>query len=210
MAGLGLIRKMNLMPLLDQIKTALSEALAEKGAVCMAVSGGSSPVALYQALSQVELDWASVTITLIDDRRVPSDHPDSNQRLIEETLLQHKAAAAHFVPLEAWPEQSIPDIAILGMGGDGHFASLFPAMMESGEGFDPKAEPAILTTEPQGNPSHPRITMSLSMILAIPFRVLMVIGDEKKDVLAAAQSGQDLPITRLLAYDGTTIVTERI
>ena len=209
---------MNLMPLLDRITMALSEVLAAKGKASLALSGGSSPVALYQSLSRVDLDWASVTVTLIDDRLVPSDHPDSNHRLIKETLLQDKAAAATFIPLDDWSADNIPDIAVLGMGTDGHFASLFPAMLARGEGFDPDAAPAILTTEPLGNPEHPRITMSLSMILAIPDRVLMVIGNEKQAVLAAAQSGQDLPITRLLAHDGrtnhktgsTAIVTERI
>ena len=61
-----------------------------------------------------------------------------------------------------------------------------------------------------GNPSHARITMNLSMILAIPNRVLMVVGDEKKAILSAALNGTDLPITRLLSHDGTQISHERI
>ncbi len=60
-----------------------------------------------------------------------------------------------------------------------------------------------MTTPPMGNPLHPRVTMNLAMILAIPDRVLMVIGDEKKTVLQQAKNSQDLPITRLLAHQGT-------
>ena len=117
---------------------------------------------------------------------------------------------AQFIRLQDWQEDHFPDIAILGMGTDGHFASLFPAMMGDAMAFDPAADPAILTTAPMGSPPHARITMNLSMILAIPNRVLMVVGDEKKAILSAALNGKDLPITRLLSHDGTQISHERI
>ena len=117
---------------------------------------------------------------------------------------------AQFIRLQDWQEGHFPDIAILGLGTDGHFASLFPAMMDDAGAFDPAADPAIITTPPMGSPLHARITMNLSMILAIPNRVLMVIGEEKKAILSAALNGADLPITRLLAHDGTQIYHERV
>ncbi len=141
---------------------------------------------------------------------MPADHDDSNQKLVRKTLLRGKAGMAQFIRLQDWQEDHFPDIAILGMGTDGHFASLFPAMMGDARAFDPAADPAILTTAPIGNPPHARITMNLSMILAIPNRVLMVVGDEKKAILSAALNGTDLPITRLLSHDGTQISHERI
>ena len=202
------------MTLVETITKALKDRLARQDQVSMAVSGGSSPIALYQALSAQDLDWARVAITLIDDRRVAPDHADSNQKLIADTLLQGPTKAASFIPLEDWPQSRIPDIGILGMGGDGHFASLFPAMLDDAAfdpaAFDPAASPAIITTPPMGNPLHPRISMNLAMILNIPLRLLMVIGDEKITVLRKAQSGQDYPITRLLAHDGTTITHDKI
>jgi 6-phosphogluconolactonase len=112
--------------------------------------------------------------------------------------------------LQDWQSGHFPDIAILGMGTDGHFASLFPAMMDDERAFDLAADPAVITTAPMGHPLCARITMNLSMILAIPNRVLMVVGEEKKAVLSAALNGEDLPITRLLAHDGTQIYHERI
>lgn len=198
------------MSLLNDISALIDKILFDKGEAAIALSGGSSPIALYKALSGKDLAWSNVTVTLIDDRRVEADHKDSNQKLIKETLLQNKAANARFINLEDWRHDRIPDIGILGMGVDGHFASLFPQMMGDAIAFDPSAKPAILTTESMGSPKYPRITMNLAMILAIPHRILMVIGDEKIKVLDAALNGEELPISRLLAYNGTSITNERI
>lgn len=198
------------MTLINDIAASLEAGLSKAGEVSIALSGGSSPVALYEGLSLLDLDWARVCVTLIDDRLVPADHDDSNQKLVRKSLLRGKAGLAQLTQLQDWPEGRRPDIAILGMGTDGHFASLFPTMMDDARAFDPVAEPAIITTAPMGNPLHARITMNLSMILAIPHRVLLVIGEEKKAVLNAARNGADLPITRLLAHDGTEISYERI
>ena len=81
------------MTLLDLIHTKMQETLTSKGKVSLALSGGSSPVALYEELSTYDLDWSKVTLTLIDDRQVDADHPDSNQLLISQTLRQHNAIA---------------------------------------------------------------------------------------------------------------------
>ena len=198
------------MTLIDDIASALGDRIDRNGKVSLALSGGSSPALLYQGLSACDLDFARVTVTLIDDRLVPSGHDDSNQKLIREMFLKDRAMAAQFIPLQDWPADQVPDIGILGMGVDGHFASLFPSMIDDGAAFDAEADPAIITTAPMGKPLHPRITMNLPMILAIPCRVLMVIGEEKKAVLHEALNGADLPVARLLAHGGTRITHERI
>ena len=201
---------MRAMKPIDLMQNEMAETLAAKGKVSLALSGGSSPVDLYRLLSSVEFDWARVSITLIDDRLVPADHPDSNQQLIAKTLRQNNAADAVFIPLEDWPDNEIADIAVLGMGSDGHFASLFPSMLDQSQAFDPAAHPAIIRTPPQGIPKHPRITMNLAMIRAIPCRILLVVGAEKQALLSAARSTTDLPISRLLEPDGTHIFTESV
>ena len=198
------------MTLINAIAASLRDSLLKNGKASIALSGGSSPVALYEGLSAIDLNWARVCVTLIDDRLVPANHEDSNQKVVRKTLLCGKARVAQFIRLQDWQEGHFPDIAILGMGTDGHFASLFPAMMDDARAFDPAADPAIITTSPMGNPPHARITMNLSMILAIPHRVLMVIGEEKKAILSAALNGADLPITRLLTHDGTQISYEGV
>ena len=206
----GSSQKMKAMPLLDRIHSKMQETLKRKGKISLALSGGSSPVALYEELSTYDFDWSKVTLTLIDDRQVDANHPDSNQLLISRTMRQNNAIAAHFIPLEKWSEDRIPDIAILGMGVDGHFASLFPSMLDQPEAFYPGVKPAILRTEPEGHPKHNRITMNLAMILSIPFRILLVIGAEKEAVLSDSRNGRDLPITRLLQHDGTQVITESL
>ena len=198
------------MTLIDEIEALLKAGISKFGEVSIALSGGSSPVALYEGLSSLDLDWMRVHVTLIDDRLVPADHSDSNQKLVRSTLLRGRARLAKFTRLQDWQSSHFPDIAILGVGTDGHFASLFPAMMDDERAFDLAADPAVITTAPMGHPLCARITMNLSMILAIPNRVLMVVGEEKKAVLSAALNGEDLPITRLLAHDGTRIYHERI
>ena len=201
---------MRVMKPINLMQNVMAQNLAKKGKVSLALSGGSSPVELYRLLSSVEFDWARVNITLIDDRLVPADHPDSNQRLISETLHQNNAADAAFIPLADWPYNEIADIAVLGMGNDGHFASLFPSMLGQSQAFDPAAHPAIIRTPPQGIPKHPRITMNLAMIRAIPCRILLVVGAEKQALLSTARSETDLPLSRLLEHDGTQIFTESV
>lgn len=210
MGANGFDQEMRAMKPIDLILNGMAQNLVKKGKVSLALSGGSSPVELYQLLSSVEFDWAKVSITLIDDRLVPADHPDSNQRLIAETLRQNNAADAAFIPLADWPDNEIADIAVLGMGSDGHFASLFPSMLDQSQAFDPAAHPAIIRTPPQGIPKHSRITMNLAMIRAIPCRILLVVGAEKQALLSAARSNTDLPISRLLENDGAHIFTESV
>lgn len=206
MVGFGSIRKMRSMDLADELAETLDSLIASDSVASIALSGGSSPIGLYQDLSKKAIDWHRVKVTLIDDRKVPADHQDSNQLLLKETLFQDKAARAKFVSLEEWPINQSPNIGILGMGEDGHFASLFPAMLDIDLAFNPEAKPKVISTAPMGNPKVSRFTMNLSMILGIQTRILLIVGERKKSTLQKALAGFDLPITRLLDHDGTRIV----
>ena len=194
-----------MIALIEEVAQIIRDLIALKGQTAIALSGGSRPIPLYQGLASQNLEWAQVSVTLIDDRLVPPHHPHSNQKLVAEMLIQNEAEDARFIPLQDWKTNKIPDLAILGMGNDGHIASLFPDMLKDQNAFNPNAKPAILTTPPKGDPLHPRITMNLAMILAIPKRILIIPSDGKKAVLENALNNTDLPITRLLAYDGTQI-----
>ena len=88
MVGFGSIRKMRSMDLADELAETLDSLIASDSVASIALSGGSSPIGLYQDLSKQAIDWHRVTVTLIDDRKVPSDHQDSNQRMVKETLFQ--------------------------------------------------------------------------------------------------------------------------
>ncbi|GAB2802998.1 6-phosphogluconolactonase [Halomonas shantousis] len=200
--------------LAESVARALEADLAERERVLLVVSGGSTPVPFFAALSRMALPWARIDITLADERWVAPDHADSNARLIREHLLVNAAAEAAFHSLttdDATPEQGVDavsrriealpwpaSVVILGMGGDGHTASLFPDSPELGLALSTDA-PAVAVRAP--SVPQPRITLSATRLHQTQRHVLHVNGDDKRAVLARALSGDDvreLPIRAFL------------
>lgn len=206
----------------------LQQALAERGHAVLAVSGGRSPLALFQALRSQALDWSRVSVTLVDERCVPPDHPDSNSALVREHLLQDAAQAARFVPWfdevpatlddaaltalaegankrlarEPWPW----DLAVLGMGEDGHTASLFPGAAGLAQAL--RASGPVAWTRPSTAP-HARLTLTLPALLDTRALVLPLSGASKLRVLQQARLREDpaLPISHLLHQHRTPVHT---
>ncbi|CAD7054728.1 6-phosphogluconolactonase [Pseudorhizobium endolithicum] len=202
--------------LADQVAHRLAAALEAKGAASLVVSGGSTPKTFFRALSGRDIDWTKVTVTLVDERFVPMDHPRSNHLLVRENLLQDKAAAARFIPLyhdcpsveeaarkatEATAAIAPPfDVVILGMGGDGHTASFFPHGNNLAEALEAAGPRRVLSMKAQ-DADEPRLTFSFSSLTDAGLLVLHIEGQEKKDVLARAQEGTDeneMPIRAVL------------
>lgn len=202
--------------LADAVAAALKVALDKRGNAVLAVSGGRSPIAFFEALSQKDLDWAHIAITLVDERIVPTDHPDSNTGLVHEYLLKNKAAAAEWIPVvetglqeaDLKPETVVqtalkhyrqPDALVLGMGGDGHTASLFPQAPQLDSGLDLANEVPLLHTTPVTAP-HERVSMTLAAIAKTPAVFLAIQGAEKKAVFdqAAAALSKNLPTSFIL------------
>ncbi len=216
--------------LADDIAARLREAIEARGQALLCVSGGKSPVALFEALRALPLAWPQLTVTLVDERCVPPEHPGSNARLVRAHLLQGAAAQARFVPWIDAPTPlladaaakanalmaalPVPDVLVLGMGTDGHTASLFPHSPDLARALDlatPERVCALRLPEPPPQPQHPRLTLTLAQILRARRLVLLVQGADKLTVLGQAARDRSppgvdaLPISHILHQTTTPV-----
>ncbi len=197
----------------------LAAGCAARGQAVLAVSGGTTPARFFESLSHKDLPWKNITVTLVDERFVPPTSDRSNQKLVSETLLQNAAAEAKFVGLyndapdaeegariasEAIARLNQPfDVAILGMGGDGHTASFFPGGDRLIEAISPDQGALVLPMQAQGA-GEPRLTLTLPVIVKSRFVALHIEGAAKKTVLETALGEgrtADMPIRAVLRYE---------
>ncbi len=181
-----------------QILAILDAAISEKGHASLVVSGGSTPKPLFAYLSSQTFSWHKVSITLADERWVSDQHGDSNEKLVRENLLVDQAAAATFVSLTTADTNAVDaeveianridaiddnfDVLILGMGEDGHTASLFPCSTQIEAGLDLQRSTSAIATQPTTAP-HQRMSMSLAKIIKAKHIFLHLTGDKKRAVL---------------------------
>jgi 6-phosphogluconolactonase len=179
----------------------LRGAIAARGVALLIVSGGKSPARFFDRLSNVDLDWTRVAITLADERRVPDDSARSNARLVRQRLLRNRAKAASFTPLAdvRLPEDqelaaasariaNLPmpaDVVVLGMGDDGHTASWFPGADGLAEAMDPAARQLVAPIVAPDAP-EPRLTLTGRVILRARAIALEIQGEAKLATFAAA------------------------
>ncbi|WP_372786649.1 6-phosphogluconolactonase [Phenylobacterium sp.] len=189
------------------VEQQLTEGLADRGRASLVATGGRSPGPVYDRLSRAELDWAHVAVTLSDERQVDANSPNSNARLLRERLFVGPAAKAQFLPLTDYAEgvlrKLMPfDAVMLGMGEDGHIASLIPGSPVMAHAMDPDG--AALTAEsPQGFGSPPvaRITLTVAALLQSRAIFLLIAGEAKRQVIAEAEAGAELPVRAILNQD---------
>ena len=165
--------------------------------VLVAVPGGSTPHACLTLLGQQDLPWQNIAVTLTDERDVPRDHPDSNFGLLLETVFAGQALTERFVPLNedaVFGTQHLPLVTLLGMGEDGHFASIFPDVAERDTLLDARSE-RLLASVTTASSSHPRFTLTMARLARAVAAGLLIFGDGKRSVLEVPGS---LPVSHLV------------
>lgn len=204
--------------LADAILRLLRNALNDHGVAHLAVSGGSTPRRFFEVLSNRPFEWDKVSILLVDERWVPDTDARSNARTVRESLMQDQAAIAEFQPLyndaataEAGVAETMRlaggvaysvDALVLGMGLDGHTASLFPGGDNLKKALDPAGTDIFL---PMNAPhlDESRITMTLPVLLNAGALFLHIEGQEKRAVLEKAQQDgaiEDMPIRAVINH----------
>jgi 6-phosphogluconolactonase len=205
----------------DDVAAAFADTVVESFArrvepgFSLVLSGGPTARLCYERLADVGadlLDWSVVDVLMGDERCVPADDDDANQRLVRESLLDRVGAVASFHPMDcdavddydrlvAW----IPalDLVHLGLGPDGHTASLFPGSPDLDA---PPGRMAVVTRDPHGLNPHDRMSLTYAAIARARLVVFTVSGESKRDVWAQMEAGADVPATRVRAAEIIWIV----
>lgn len=196
--------------IIQSISNQVSRLLINQDFVTLAVSGGKSPIPLFKKLSNIALPWEKIKITLVDERLTNPDSADSNENLVQTYLLQNQAAKAQFLRIISSDDKTVIlerasrwvnqiDIAILGMGEDGHTASIFPNCTEFVTAIDKNAKAAYIETNPT-TAKYTRIGLNLSALIQIKHLIVSISGEAKLKVIqeAAKTENKDYPISYLI------------
>ena len=208
--------------LVADVVTALGADIERQGSAILVVSGGRTPVGFMQRLSRQSLAWQQVTVTLADERWVGADDADSNEKLVRDHLLVNAASVAGFVGLknaaataaegEVVANDSLGklgkfSVVILGMGEDGHTASLFPGAANLARGLDMTSGRACVAMTPLHAPRE-RMSLTLPRLLASSKIFLHLCGEGKRQVMVEALAGNDvlaLPVRAMLMQQQTPV-----
>ncbi len=200
----------------DRIATLLSQGIEKNGRATLVVSGGRTPQAMFHSLSKKQLAWDKVDITLADERWVDESDPASNGAMVRKNLLINEAQQANFVALKTHHSDAQDavgectaqlatmktpfDVLILGMGEDGHTASLFPCSEQIAQGLDLSSDADFIAVQPTTAPNQ-RMSLTLKALLNSENIFLHLTGQSKKDVLQQALDGDDelaMPIRAII------------
>lgn len=194
-----------------RIVDALQAGIAKRGQACAALSGGSAEAA-YLLLAEAPLDWARVTLALVDERFVAPGHPASNEGMLRSALAPVLRQGAQLAPMFA-PAPNVDDaaaqadaryaplhidIALMGMGADGHTASWFPDAKGLAAALDAKsARTVVAVRAPQAQGAPERLTLTLPALARADRVLLLISGDEKHARLEQSLRNEDAPVAAL-------------
>ena len=193
----------------------LTQSITENGCASIAVSGGRSPIGLFEELSKLNLDWSKVELTLVDERWVDVKHEDSNELLLRKHLIKNKATQIKFFPIknstnsakegqilyeQVLQQIKLPfDVIVLGMGDDGHTASLFPCCQELSQAMDPDNQQKCIVTKPKNAP-YERISLTFSTISKAINLILQLRGSNKLHTFELAMTLKDAKKMPIYAF----------
>jgi len=209
--------------LAERVTDVLRAAIAARGQASLWVSGGSTPVPFFQALSRQALDWPRVQVGLVDERWCPPGDPDSNEALVRRHLLAHEASGARWLgwyrqgkprnvedagPFAAEPDLQAAlnacawpaDVVVLGVGGDGHTASWFPETPEYAQALSPDTSPdksprgVAVSAPARPNVPKPRFTLTLGAVRDSRLICLHFTGVAKAELLGRTWAGEPAPV----------------
>ncbi len=205
--------------LAQTIAAQLRRDIEAAGRASLAVSGGGTPANMFLRLSESDLDWSKVWITLVDERWVAVEDSDSNERLVRANLLRGQAAAAHWVSMKSAADDASAGLAeieqrmkamvqpfsvvVLGMGGDGHTASWFPQADNLQTLLDTGGTARLAATDPVTAP-HQRITLTLPAVLRSRIIAVHITGEEKRAIIESAER-EAYPIAAILQQTKTPV-----
>ena len=203
-----------------RLEETLAAAVLANGCAVFAGPGGTTPAPIYARLAQADIGWDRIAVTLVDERHVPEPSPESNARLIRETLLQGPAAAARFIPLYS-PAVTVDraaalaahalaqagghfDAVLLGMGEDGHICSMFPDSPTLKTLLTPTLKPTVLGVPPGRDgaaPPQERLSINLPWLMSAGRVILGLKGAVKRSVFEREAEGDPAiqPIAALIA-----------
>ena len=200
-----------------QVAGLLQKGLAERGAASLVVPGGRTPGLFFEKLAERPLAWERIRVVPSDERWVDKTFPDSNEALVRRTLLRGNAMLADFVPLytgATTPAEGVPeaerrlkamprpfDAVVVGMGDDGHFASLFPGEAALTVGLD-LSSPALCVPAVGIAGGPPRLSLTLAALAASRHIFILATGAVKREVWEAPD---DLPASALQRLAGTPV-----
>jgi len=198
-----------------EIAEILNTSIEKNGKATLLVSGGNTPKLFFEKLSHQDIDWSNVYIGLVDERCVNNKHEDSNENLVKKHLIKNLARNATFISMYSkdFELNSVnksyhkyffrTDVLVLGMGEDGHTASIFPELDDLDKLY--KSQEFCEVTKPK-NAEYERITLSLGSILNAKNIFLHIEGKNKYKVFCKAAKDKDLfPISKILYNDKKTI-----
>ena len=200
----------------ERVADILIDAIDEHGNGCAALSGGSTPEPAYRALALTQSDWDLITFALVDERFVPPSNPASNQRMIEDALhwpLRRGAKLAPMFSVAESIEQAADhadalykalriDVALMGMGEDGHTASWFPDARGLDVALDANTTRSVIAINAPNAPgSADRLTLTRNALKRARGLVLVITGDSKRARLEQALAAHDAPVAALFGAD---------